>query len=60
MSIYGTGGYKMNKEEFIEWLKILPDNVQIFKSDVGKYDDVNIKIFVKTKSKEFFEWYFGP
>lgn len=50
----------MNKEEFIEWLKILPDNVQIFKSDVGKYDDVNIKIFVKTKSKEFFEWYFGP
>ncbi len=47
------------KEELIGYIDQLPDNIKIFTSSLGDFDDVDIRIFIKPKSKEFYDWYFG-
>jgi len=49
-----------NKERIIEWISKLPDDIQVFKTDELADDCVEIKIFLKPKTKEFLTEYFGP
>lgn len=49
----------MNKEEFIKWLNEQPNDIQIFTTNANIFNCVDIKIFLKPKTQEFFEWYFG-
>ena len=50
----------MTKQELIELIQELPDDLQAFGGEQGQYDDRDITIFTKPKDKEFLEWYFGP
>lgn len=49
----------MNKEKLIEAIEEMPDNIQVFVSNMA-YDVVDIKIFLVPKDEEFVSWYFGP
>lgn len=51
---------KENKERLIKWISELPDDIQVYKTEVNGYDCVDIKIFVKPKDQEFLNWYFAP
>jgi hypothetical protein len=48
----------MTKQELIEKIAEMPDDIQVFCSE-GKFDDIDIRVFTKPKEKEFLEWYFG-
>ena len=54
------GKNRMTKQELIELIQELPDDLQAFGGEQGQYDDRDITIFTKPKDKEFLEWYFGP
>lgn len=49
----------MNKEDLIKWISELPDDIQIYKTELSNYDCVDVKIFIKSKDEEFLKWYFG-
>lgn len=49
----------MLKEELIQKIKEMPDDIDYFISSVGEYDDVDIRIFLKPKDDSFYEFYFG-
>lgn len=50
----------MTKEGLIKWITELPEDIQIFSTNLDDCDCINIKVFRKPKNKEFLEWYFGP
>lgn len=50
----------MTKQELIEKIEELPDDIQVFIAPEGKFDDIDIRIFTTPKDKEFINWYFGP
>ena len=50
----------MNKEELIEFVKTLPDDIQVFTTDKDNYGCVDVRIFTEPKSEEFYDWYFAP
>lgn len=54
----------MNKQEFIEYLKSLPEDITILMNRDGKLEDeyniLDIIIFTEKKSKEFLEWFLAP
>lgn len=50
----------MGKDALLEKISNMPDDIQIFISEEGENDDIDILIFTKPKDKAFLEWYFGP
>jgi len=57
-----NGSYNMKtaKESLIEYITSLPDDIDIFRTAEGHYNDVDIKIFIEPKTEEFYQFYFGP
>lgn len=51
---------KNSKENLIKWISELPDDIQVYQTEINNYDCVDIKIFVKPKDREFLNWYFAP
>lgn len=49
----------MNKNEFMEWLKNQPDDIQIFIAEENCFNCVDVKIFTEPKTEEFLSYYFG-
>lgn len=50
---------KINKENLIQLIKELPDEIQIYRTEKDNYGCIDVKIFTEQKDKEFFDWYFG-
>jgi hypothetical protein len=48
-----------SKDDLLEMIRLMPDNIEAFNTDVGEHDDITFKIFLKPKSEEFYEWYFS-
>lgn len=48
-----------DKEHLIEFIKSLPDDIQVFKACKDDHDVIDIKIMVEPKTKDFLNWYFG-
>lgn len=53
-------GGNMTKQEFIDKLNELPDDIIIVPSMKNQYGVMDLMIFTEKKSKEFLEWYLGP
>lgn len=49
----------MDKQELIEKIKDLPEDIQVYIHE-GNYDDLDVRIFIKPKDQAFRKWYFGP
>ncbi|HSQ89781.1 hypothetical protein [Romboutsia sp.] len=53
----------MNKQELIEYLKSLPDNITILANkngNIDKYGKLDLIIFTEKKNEEFIGWYLAP
>ena len=50
---------EMTKEELIKNVQEMPSDIKVFLSKEGKFDDIGIRIFLKPKDEEFYNWYFG-
>ena len=49
----------MSKQELIELIQSLPEDIDIFVAKEGQFDDLDIRIFKAPKEKRFYDWYFG-
>jgi hypothetical protein len=49
----------MTKQELIKRIEELPDDLEAFESKDGIYDDIDFRIFIRPKEKEFYDFYFG-
>ena len=49
----------MSKQKLIDFINSLPDNLDYFKTEENNLDYIDLKIFTKPKSKEFYKEYFG-
>jgi len=49
----------ISKKELIEKIEEMPDDLEAFISKDGVYDDIDIRIFIRPKEKEFYDFYFG-
>lgn len=50
---------KTNKEILIEFIKALPDDIQVFKTPKDDHQIIDIKIMTEPKTAAFLNWYFG-
>lgn len=49
----------ISKQALLYLIAQMPDDIDVFTTDKGKYDDIDIRIFLKSKSNEFYKFYFG-
>ena len=52
----------MKKQELIDLIKKLPDDIEVFNYTSALDDDckmMDIRISLEPREKEFYDWYFG-
>ena len=49
-----------DKDDLLEMIRLMPNDIQVFNTKVGEHDEIIFTIFLKPKSEEFHEWYFMP
>jgi hypothetical protein len=48
-----------SKYDLLEMIRLMPDDIEVFSTKAGVYNEINVIIFLKPKDEEFYEWYFG-
>lgn len=48
----------LSKQALLYLIAQMPDDIEVFTTEEGLYDDIDIRIFLKPKSKEFYDFYF--
>ena len=49
----------LTKQGLLYLIAQMPNDIDIFTEINGDYGEIDLKIFLEPKSKEFYEWYFG-
>ena len=49
----------MSKTEMIEMIKSLPDDIDVFMNMGKTYGELDFRVFITPRDKEFYSYYFG-
>lgn len=49
----------ITKQELLEQIQQMPDDIEVFITGEGRYNEIDIKVFLRHKSDEFYKLYFG-
>lgn len=56
---YYTRGNYATKEDLINYIKKMPEDLEWFRTADGRYDAIDIRVFTKPKNADFYKRHFG-